>query len=99
MTERVGDMTKRELEHLIDLKTLTPEDVHTVIKEAVHETLTQMGVDTTSPLEMQRDFQHLRDWRTAQEALKQKGAFVMVTIIVTGVASLLWIGFKDFFGR
>lgn len=97
MNERVGDMSKKELVSIVDERTLSKEEMQAIVREAVHQTLIQMGVDTTSPLEMQRDFQHLRDWRMAQEAIKRKGYLTMVSIFVTGITALLWIGFKDFF--
>jgi len=99
MSDLLTDMTRKELEILIAEKTLSGRDMRVIVKEAVQETLVQMGLDTSNPIDMQRDFQHLRDWRIAQEALRQKGAFVMVSIIVTGVASLLWIGFKSFINQ
>jgi len=82
MSDRVGDLSKDELKE--------------IVKEAVGETLVQMGVDTSSPLEMQRDFQHLRDWRMAQEVVRRKGYAVMIGVLVTGGISLLWLGAKNF---
>lgn len=95
--ERVGDLSKDELVKVIDKHTLSADEMRAIVKEAVHETLVQLGVDTSSPLEMQRDFQHLRDWRMAQETIRRKGYLTMMSIFVTGVLGLLWIGFKDFF--
>jgi len=70
-------------------------EMRAVVKETVQETLTQLGVDTNDPIEMQRDFQHLRDWRMAQETIRRKGYLTMVTILVTGFLGLVWVGFKD----
>ena len=89
-SNRVGDLTRDELKEVIDEHTVA------AMKAAVHETLLQLGVDTSSPLEMQRDFQHLRDWRTAQEAIQRKGYITIIGVLVTGSFALLWIGAKDF---
>ena len=97
MTDRVGDMQKKELLEIVDDRTLTKEEMQEIVRETVSQTLTQLGVDTSSPLEMQRDFQHLRDWRMAQEVIRNKGYMALVTVLVTGTAGLLWLGFKNFF--
>jgi hypothetical protein len=89
-------MSKSELERLVDDKTISKVEMQAIVSEAVHQTLVQMGVDVSSPLDMQRDFQHLRDWRMAQEAIKRKGYLAMASILVTGFVALLWIGFKHF---
>lgn len=93
--ERVGDLHKKDLIKIVDEHTLSEKEIAGIVSKAVHETLVQMGVDTSSPIEMQRDFQHLRDWRQAQEAIKRKGYLTLVSILVTGVLGLVWIGFKD----
>lgn len=81
MSERVGDMSKDELRELMS--------------ECVTETLTKMGVDTKDPLTMQRDFQYLRDWRENVDSIKRKGVLTMVSVLLTGLLGLLWLGFKD----
>jgi hypothetical protein len=63
-------------------------------KEAALETLLALGIDAQKPLETQRDFAHLRWWRTIMES-------VMRTMITTGtisffgtLATLLYAGFR-----
>lgn len=94
-SERVGDLKKQDLIKIVGEHTLSEGEITAIVSRAVHETLVQMGVDTSSPLEMQRDFQHLRDWRQAQEAIRRKGYLTLVSVFVTGVLGLVWIGFKD----
>lgn len=66
-----------------------------VIAEAVRQTLIQLGVDAENPLEMQRDFQHLRQWRKAEAELKSKGLIALVGILVSGFAALLLLGLRS----
>lgn len=49
-----------------------------MVPEAVRQTLLQMGIDTSDPLAMQRDFQHLRQWRESGEDMRRKGALVVM---------------------
>jgi len=68
-----------------------------VIAETVKQTLIQLGIDNSDPLEMQRDFQHLRDWRRSVEDLKRKSLLTMIGIVVTGAVGLLLVGLREWF--
>lgn len=74
--------------------TLTQEQLKGVIHDSVTETLTRLGMDHSNPFEMQRDFQHLRDWRLSSESIKKKGMVAMIGVALSGVLALLWVGFK-----
>ena len=73
---------------------LTHEDAEELIKRTVKETLVSMGVDTSKPLEMQRDFQALRDWRHSFTTMRKWGVMTIVITVTTGIVSALWIGLK-----
>ena len=78
MSERpVVEMSERALRRLI--------------RETVHETLIGMGIDTSNPIELQQDFQHLRDWRLSTQAVKRKGLMTVVGMAVAGLAALVWL--------
>lgn len=70
---------------------LTREELREVVNQAVEETFIRMGVDASDPIEMQKDFQYLRDWRTTTEAVKRKSLLTIVGIIVVGMTALIWI--------
>ena len=80
--------------HVSDTLTQNRENSRELIITTVHHTLTQLGVDSGDPLEMQRDFQHLREWRRAGEDIRSKAGLALITLIVGGIVSLLVIGFK-----
>ena len=83
----------------MSLHDMTHDDLKKLIAEAVRETLLQMGADPSNPIEMQRDFQHLRQWRTASEDLRAKGMFALLSIFITGSVALLLVGLRDYFGK
>jgi hypothetical protein len=60
---------------------LTEAELRDLIKTTIHDTLLQIGIENSSPMEMQRDFQHLREWRQASEAAKRKGLLTIVGIL------------------
>lgn len=90
---------KAEVEEAADAAarkvTLTPEEVSHMVAEAVRQTLLQMGIDTSNPIAMQRDFQHLRQWRESGEDLKRKGTVALLGIFLSGLVSLILLGLKD----
>lgn len=73
---------------------LTKEDAEDLVKRTVKETLISMGVDTSDPLEMQRDFQTLREFRCTLTAMRSKGLLTFVAIFIAGLISLVILGIK-----
>ncbi len=74
--------------------TLTRKELKSIIEEAVDEAFTRMGINTEEPIEMQRDFQHLRDWRKATGEIRKRGILTAVAIVVSGAIAAFWLGFK-----
>lgn len=72
----------------------TEEAMRRVARLTVEETLVRLGMDGGDPIEMQKDFQQLREWRVAVEGVKQKGILTAVGILITGLAAALWVGVK-----
>jgi hypothetical protein len=73
---------------------LTRDEVDRVVKATVKETLTSMGIDAADPIEMQRDFQALRDWRRASRAIRTRGLMTLVAILTAGLIGAIWVGIK-----
>ena len=74
------------------------EEYRELIKETVKETLLSLGLEVDDPIKVQRDFQHLREWRETSESLKSKGLVTLFGIILSGGLGALWLGFKDTLG-
>ena len=74
---------------------MSHSELNDVVAEAVKQTLMQLGVDTSDTFAMQRDFQHLRQWRESGEDLKRKGTVALLGIFFSGLASLLILGLKE----
>ena len=86
-------------ENLLDRPELTIEDVRESARIAAHEVLTRIGVDAEDPIEMQKDFQHIRTWRLATEKARDRTMLAVLGIIVTGTLAALWVGIKDIIHR
>jgi len=74
---------------------MTPPELRTLMRETVHETLTTLGVDAKNPIEMQKDFQHLREWRESMKALRSRSIMIIAATVVSGLLVAVWIGVKD----
>lgn len=72
----------------------TDQEVRTIVRATVKETLLALGIDTDEPLEAQKDFQHLRAWRQSSDTVKSQGLVAAVGILVTGILGLVWIALK-----
>lgn len=79
------------------LQNLTPEEARALIREAVRETFLMLGVKVDDPIEVQKDFQHLRDWRQTTESIKSKSITTVLGLMVAGAVGAFWVGFKDLF--
>ena len=72
---------------------LEQSELRALMKATVHETFLGLGVDAADPIEVQKDFQHLRDWRKTTDAVKTKGIMTVVGLLVAGLVGLVWVAF------
>lgn len=77
---------------------MSREELRELIRETVQETFTTLGVSIDDPIEAQKDFQHLREWRQTSEAVKSKGILALLGVLVSGMAAAAWLGFKQMMG-
>ncbi len=68
-------------------------------REAVERTFEKMGLDTKDPRGAQADMAYLRAQRRASERVGSALKAAVYTTLITGVLSMLWIGFKQAFSQ
>jgi hypothetical protein len=73
---------------------MTEHELKKIVSEAVSETLLQLGIDASDPVEMQKDMAHLRSWRESVATVKQQGLITAVGIVVAGLIGLIYMAFK-----
>lgn len=73
---------------------MTEHEIRKIVAETVAETLLKLGIDTADPIELQRDMQHLRQWRESIATVKRQGLITAVGIIIAGVLGLIWVSLK-----
>ncbi len=74
-------------------------EIESLVKETVRETLLQLGADVDNPLDMQADFQAMREWREAYSSVKKKALLTVIGILITGILAAAWIGLKSYLIR
>lgn len=83
------------LEAPVKVIQMSEDTLRRVIQESVYETLSLIGIEVKDPTEMQKDFNHLREWRETVESLKRKGLGAIVVTFISGVIGLIIIGIKN----
>ncbi len=74
---------------------LNEKQVKEIVTETVRETLVELGIAHDAPLEMQKDFQLLREWRLASQAIHRKGILTIFGILIAGITAAFWVGVKQ----
>lgn len=69
-------------------------EIRAIVAETVRETLTSLGIPADDPLEVQRDMQHLRDWRNSVATVKKQGLVTAVGILTAGFLGAIWLAVK-----
>lgn len=73
----------------------TRDELERIVAESVRQTLIQLGISTLDPLEMQKDMQHLREWRKSMESIKSKAMLTTLAVFLSGILAAMWLGFKS----
>lgn len=74
---------------------LLEEVAERAAEKAVAEMFLKLGVRVDTPegiIEVQRDLMHLRDWRLAVNAVEKRGAWMIVSALITGLIAAAGLG-------
>jgi len=74
---------------------VTEAEIRKIVAETVAETLLKLGIDSSDPILMQKDFQQVRAWREATETVKRQGLIAAVGFITVGILGLIWLAIKS----
>lgn len=82
-----------EERHAID------ERMDAAVLRGVSLILTGFSMDTDEQKEVRSDFSYIRRLRRASEKIGNVGITAMITVLVGGFISALWLGFKAAVGK
>jgi hypothetical protein len=86
-------------EVLAEQKRLHNNDADEVVLRTISTILTSFGIEEEDRKELKADFQHLRRWRKATDQIGRASWRAVVTVIVTGICGLIWLGLQAKFGK
>ncbi len=78
---------------------MTEEDIRRIVREAVFETLSGLGMATNEQQEVQADFIYMRKMRKGSEAMGRTIRTTAITAIVPTFIYLIWQAVKEAVGR
>lgn len=70
-----------------------------LVIKTISTILTSFGIDEDDRKEVRADFQHLRKWRKSVERVETVGWASAITVIVSGLLGMLWLGIKATLGK
>jgi hypothetical protein len=79
---------------------LSKSEVEDIVEATVIRTLGNLGVDLTTPeakREWLEDMLYTRAWRKSVQRGTKIGVGTMITVIVTGLLGVVWMGFTGMF--
>ena len=78
----------------------TKDEIRQIVRdtavETSRETLRGLGVDVDHPLDVQKDFAALRDWRLSMASIRRRALVSAIGVLATGTLAALWVGIKTF---
>lgn len=84
------DLEKYELSRL---------ELREIMTESITEAFRAMGVEVNEPIEMQRDFVHLRRWRKAVDSAQTTTFRTIISTLALGALGALWLGITTMIGK
>lgn len=75
------------------------DDIEIIVRKTVHETLTALGMDLSNPVELQKDFAALREWRIAMHSVRDKGVWIIIATLIAGLLAATWVGLVEIVRR
>ena len=77
-----------------EIRAIVDDVAKKAAKEAVKEIFLTLGIRTDDALEVQRDMQHLREWRQSVATVKRQSLITAIGVITAGVIGLIWLAIK-----
>jgi hypothetical protein len=73
---------------------MTDDEIRRIVDATVTDTLLKLGIDASDPIELQADFQHLRQWRESIATVKRQSLLTAIGIVTAGVLGLVWMAIR-----
>ena len=86
-------------EVLAEQQVARQDNIDEAMLKTVAAILTSFGIDDDDRQEIRKDFSHLRRWRLSVEQAQTFTFKAAITVLVTGILGVLWLGIKATLGK
>lgn len=96
--------SEEEVRQIVD-HTLAAQRAHRdevleeIISRAISQAFTAIGIDVSDRQALKADMAHLRRWRKSVEQAQNLTMRTVITVLVTGVAGVAWMGIQALLGH
>lgn len=98
--DEVKELTKVIVaEVLAEQKRLHNNEADEVVLRTISTILTSFGIEEEDRHELRADFLHLRRWRKASETVEKTAWRTIISVMVTGVLGMIWLGIQSKIGK
>lgn len=84
---------------MVEERAANAANLDTTMLKTVSAILTSFGIEDDERAEIKQDFQYLRRWRKTADRVTSAGVVAIVTVVIGGVASAVWLGFRSLLGK
>lgn len=96
---QIDDVRTIVAETLAEQKRIQDDEIDAIVLKTIATVLTSFGINEDDRRELRADLSHLRRWRKSVEQAQSYTFRAIITVIVTGLLGLVWLGIKATFGR
>lgn len=75
------------------------DELEVLIAAGVERAFRDVGLNQQEVFELRKDLTFLREWRTTCDGMRTKGIFAVITLLVSGFAALVFMGYKSWVGQ
>jgi hypothetical protein len=83
---------------LAEQKRMQDVEIDAIVLKTITAVLTSFGINEDEKRELRADLSQLRRWRKSVEQAQSYTFRAIITVILTGVLGLVWLGIKVAFG-
>jgi hypothetical protein len=70
------------------------EEIRSIVRQTVQETISGLGMNVTDPHELQADFAYIRNMRKGSEYLTKRIKLTAISVVIPSFLYLAWEAFK-----
>lgn len=93
------DIRRVVLQVLQEERRENEEKLDTTVLKTLSAILTGFGIESDERADIKEDFRYLRKWRKGSDRLTGVGLTAIVTVMVGGLLSAIYIGIKTMLGK